>query len=91
MSGKNRIGRLQSIVRRCLIEAGGEPVATGVFARRAFPHVSRFEYWQYNAITRAARRFAVRVGRSPRGHGRPAIWQAKPELLRLILGDDAET
>jgi hypothetical protein len=92
------MGRVEKIVRRLLIEAAGEAICTTDIVRRAYParprlrigpgqHQTKFTVDRYRAARRAARRFAVPIGRSPRGRGKPVIWAPKPSLRALITGE----
>ena len=84
---KGRIGRIERAARRELIARNGGPATTGDFVRRAWPRLTRFEIRHYRSARRAAEKFAVRLGRSERGRGKPVIWIARPALLRAIRGE----
>jgi len=77
-------GKLQRATRRALIVANGHPIKTGEILRYAFPRLDRYEGWRYRAARRAATRFAVPIGRSATGQGRPVMWVANEELQRRI-------
>jgi hypothetical protein len=81
------VGKLQRGARRALIENNGQPITTADVLRAAYPDSDRFTDDQYTSARRAAKRFAVRVGRAG-SKGRPVRWEPTPELRRLILGDD---
>jgi len=83
---KGRIGKIERAARRELISRNGGPATTGDFVRRAWPHLTWFEVWRYRSARRAAKKFAVRIGRAERGKGCPVMWMARPELLRAIRG-----
>jgi hypothetical protein len=37
--------------------------------------------WHRANVTRALKKVAIPIGRSPKGRGRPMLWQAIPELI----------
>jgi hypothetical protein len=80
---KDRIGWLQRAVLRELVIRNGEPATTADFLRRAFPRMRRFEPWRYEDTRRAAKKFAVRVGRAG-SKGRPVTWMPNADLQKRI-------
>jgi hypothetical protein len=84
---KNRVGKLQRATRRAFIYSDAQPITTADILRHAFPHLTRFEPWRYQDARRAAKKFAVRIGRSECGRGCPVRWIANPELMALIKGE----
>jgi hypothetical protein len=80
---RNRVGRVQKAVRRALITSDGTPVPTGEIMLWAFPRLDgRYGHgsWRYWSVHRAARKFAVRVGKQ----GHSIVWAPNAELLRQI-------
>ena len=85
---KNRVGKLQRGTRRALIVADGQAVTTTDILRHTFPRLEgQFLHWQFKDARRAAVRFAIPIGRSERGKGRPVLWAPRPELLAQIKGE----
>jgi hypothetical protein len=82
----DKVGRLQRQARRAFIASGGRPLRTGEVARRCYPRAVKIGNWQREAVRSALHKFAVPIGRSSRGRGRPTIWAPKPELERAIKG-----
>jgi len=74
------IGRIQRQTRRAFIEADGEPVPTSVILDMCYPTTGKRPSWHWGHMRRGARRFGVLV--------RKGWWQANPELMRLIKGED---
>ena len=87
MKRRRKVGRLQRAVRRVFAASNGEVAQTADILRRAFPGLTKFEGWRYRAARRAAMRFAIPIGRSERGKGRPVLWAPRPELMARIKGD----
>ena len=84
------IGYVQRGVRRALIASDGAPLRTASLLRWCYPRVARFEHKHYRALHHAAPTFAIKLGRSKYGQGRPNMWAPRPELLALIRGEDPE-
>jgi hypothetical protein len=89
-----RIGRLEHIIRRMLIESKGQPIRTSEIVRRCykqqprtFPGRTKFEIWHHLNARKAAMRWAIPIGRSDRGAGRSVIWAPKPALAALLRDD----
>src|SRR5262249_22932062 len=75
-------GRLQRLARRALFVHGGQ-ISTTTAVKWARCELMWGERSRGD-FSRAARRAlaslgAVRVGRSPKGRGRPILWRLKPE------------
>jgi len=75
-----RIGKRQRQVQRWMRLWEG-PVTTRELCGFVFPRVptDEVERWHMQATWRAAERFAVCLGRSPTGRGRPNLWAPKPQ------------
>ena len=73
-----RVGRVQRAAQRELIAADGEPVTTTEIMRRAYPRLTTFPDWLNSQARLSATRFAISVGRSTSGSGRPRLWKLKP-------------
>jgi hypothetical protein len=74
----NRVGHIQRQVRRAFIACRGSPLSTSELARRCYPRLAGInQSWRWAQIRKAASRWAVRIGRSERGTGRPVIWAPK--------------
>ena len=86
MKRRRKVGRLQRAVRRVFAASNGEVAQTADFLRRAFPRLTKFEGWRYRAARRAAMRFAIPIGRSEHGKGRPVLWVPNKELRQFIGG-----
>ena len=80
---KIRIGHVQKQVRRALITAE-KPVRIADLLPYCYPRVERFELWHRGCVHRAAKRFAVVIGRDAKGN----VWGPNDELARLIDGSE---
>ena len=84
---KKRIGRVERAVTRSFIASDGRPVRTADLLARAFARERPFQPKHYRSLYRATLKYAVKLGRSERGRGRPWLWGPTPELLRWIRGE----
>jgi hypothetical protein len=69
-----RVGHVQRQIKRALIASNGKPLTTSELMRRAYPRLTKYQSWRYRQVREAALRWAVRVGRSGIGTGRPLLW-----------------
>ena len=80
---KRRVGRIQRQIRRAFIASGGRPLRIAVLLPWCYPRLSVFKPWHRTNVHRAARRFAIRVGK----HGRANIWGPAPDATWLQHDD----
>jgi hypothetical protein len=71
---KSRIGRVQRQIERAFIISDGKPLSTNKLMEWAYPRLRKPYHWCYRQLWQAAERFAVRIGRSKTGKGRPWLW-----------------
>jgi hypothetical protein len=75
-----RVGRIQRQIKRAFI-ALGSPLTTSALMRRCYPRgYHHTDSWRYTEVRLAASRFAVRIGRSKTGKGRPWLWAPRAIL-----------
>jgi hypothetical protein len=73
-----RVGRLEKIIRRQLLDADGWPIHARDVLRRAYPGVSHYT-WHHHALWVARRKFAVQLKRG--------VWVANAESRRRWWGE----
>ena len=84
IAGKHRVGRVQLQCKRALVAHNGGPVVISEFLRWAFPRADSYARWMRWSVHRALPKFAAPAGRCESLQGRPMLWIARPELMRLI-------
>jgi hypothetical protein len=68
MTPRKRMGRIQRQISRAFRAHPGATFHTTELARRwVYPRCEKIARWQYEAVRRAAKRVAVRVGRDEEG------------------------
>lgn len=84
-SGKpQRIGKIQNRIRRAFVANNGRPLKIRDLLAHCYPRASKPPRWCRWSIHKALPKFGVPLGRVANEQGRPMVWIAKPELLRLI-------
>jgi hypothetical protein len=79
---KPRVGRLQRAVWRSFVASQGAPLLTRDLMARAWIREARYEHKHYRSLARAARRYAIKLGRCGKGN----LWAPNAELALLIRG-----
>jgi hypothetical protein len=74
IASRKRFGRVKIAVRRCFILSDGNPILARDVLQRAFPRVSRFQYWQRWSVRRALLQAGEVIARNRYGRGKPCLW-----------------
>lgn len=80
-----RVGRLQHLVRRAFVRAGGRPLQIRDLLGYCYPDAERHPHWHRSRINYALPRFGEPIGRVPGERGRPMRWIPNAELMRKIV------
>ena len=87
---KSRVGKVQRGIRRAFIVSDGEPLLTASDLALVLSTSRRVGIRRrVRSLSRAAPRFAMRVGRLEHGRGRPNLWAPNAELMMPSRANEA--